>query len=199
MDANDEGSGWVLKAPFTTNGESVRFAKTMERMMYFLRAASSKYYGEIPYVLIQACMHNRKEYKVVALGGHPLYIASINGSGGKKCADGVNEKFAEKDELLDFADAAMRRLVKALPYVISDGLFRVDIFQTADGRLVVNEFESLDANFDGSEQYEMITNNFLSSYWSNLMHEKIGLYLKMIPCKEHVAPVGMLITGSSVV
>jgi hypothetical protein len=144
-------------------------------------------------------MHNRKEYKVVALGRHPLYVASIHGSGSKKSLDGVNEKFAEKEELLEFAGAAMKRLVKVLPYVISDGLFRVDIFKTADGRLVVNEFESLDANFDGAERYEIVTYNFLSSYWSNLMHEKIGVYLKMLPCKDKVIqPVGMLVTGSFV-
>ena len=196
MDENDEGCGWVLKAPFTTNGESVKFAKCMDRMKDFLRAASKKYYGEVPYVMIQACMHNRKEYKVVALGGQPLYVASISGSGSRQSADGTNKKFAETDELLEFAEVAMKQLGKALPHAISNGLLGIDIFQTADNRMVVYEFESLDANYDGTERFENITNQFLASYWSKMVQEKIAVYLEMIPCVPTVSkPVGVLCTG----
>jgi hypothetical protein len=172
INVNNEGCGWVIKAPFTTNGECVKFAKSMERIVYFLRACSKKYYGEIPYVMIQACMYNRKEYKVVALGGEPLYIAAIGSE--KKSTDGVNRAFGDEDELLQFAKLAVKRLLSSVPHAITDGLFRVDIFQDKQNKFVVNEFESLDANYDGNEMYECLTTNFIRAYWKKITEEKFA-------------------------
>ena len=63
--------GKVLRAPFTTIAEPVKFVKCMDRMKDFPRAAAwpqKNYNGAaVPFVMILACcMHNRKEYKVVS-------------------------------------------------------------------------------------------------------------------------------------
>ena len=68
-----------------------------------------KYYDEIPYLMIQACMHNRKEYKVVILGGQPAYVASVARSGNKRSADGTNKAFSTNDALLEFSRQAVER------------------------------------------------------------------------------------------
>ena len=48
---------------------------------------------------------------------------------------------------------------------IIDGLFRVDIFINKEGMFVVNEFESLEANYDGAPNMEAATRSYLISYW----------------------------------
>ena len=117
---NDESCGWVIKAPFTTNNECVKYAKSFERILYFLRACA----------MIQACMHNKKEYKVVVLGGQPACVASVAGSGNKRSADGTNKAFSTNDALLEFSRQAVERFRRNVPFAIVDGLFRVDIFKT---------------------------------------------------------------------
>lgn len=174
MKDNNESCGWVVKAPFTTNGESVRFAKSLDRILYFLRAASKKYFGEIPYIMIQACMFNRKEYKVIVLAGAPIYVASIQGSGNKRSTDGTNRSFSNQDGLLEFTKHSLERILSRIPYAITDGLFRVDIFQNIHGQLVVNEFESLDANYDGEAKFESLTKAYLQTYWRITIKEKFG-------------------------
>ena len=124
--------------------------------------------------MIQACMHNRKEYKVVILGGQPAYVASVTGSGNKRSADGTNRSFATSDILLAFSRRSLERFVKNVPFAITDGLFRVDIFQTRQGKVVVNEFESLDANYDGEATCESVTKTFLLAYWKKVIKAKLA-------------------------
>jgi hypothetical protein len=44
---------------------------------------------------------------------------------------------------------------------------RVDVFEDATGCMVVNEFESLDASYCSTTQWEMTTRTFLTKYWEN--------------------------------
>jgi len=46
--------------------------------------------------------------------------------------------------ILNFAEQAVIALSQKCPSAILGGLVRVDIFQRANGQLVVNEFESFD-------------------------------------------------------
>jgi hypothetical protein len=55
------------------------------------------------------------------------------------------------------------------PSAIVDGLVRVDVMCTRDGRLIVNEFESLEAGYQASSSsfnYEAFVFDFLTDYWS---------------------------------
>jgi len=170
-DNQENECGWVIKAPFTTNSESVRFPKSYSSMKNYMGILSRKYFGHIPYLMIQPCMYNRKEYKVVSLNNVPTYVATIATGKNKKSGCGVNKSFGNTDSLLSFAGEAIKRFRLNAPYAITDGLLRVDIFQDAKGQMVVNEFESLDANYSSTAQLQMATHSFLNKYWENKIVE----------------------------
>jgi len=174
ISTNEEnGCGWVIKAPFTTNCESVRFAKTYADVVKYMGSLSKLYWGNVPYLMIQPCMYNRREVKIVVLNNRPLYKANIATGAQAKSKGGVNQNFSGDlntlDALLAFAGTALEKLKATTPYAITDGLFRVDIFQTLSGQLVVNEFESLEADFgcriSGATDFEALAWTFLSNYW----------------------------------
>ena len=117
--------------------------------------------------MIQPCVYNRKEYKVVFLNSDPFYICAIN-EGSKKSANGVNKAFSEKphDELIKFCKDSLELFIKNCPSAIVDGLFRVDVMQMRSGQFVVNEFESLEARYYGKlESQEFVVALFLKNYW----------------------------------
>lgn len=133
---------------------------------------SRKYFGHIPYLMIQPCMYNRKEYKIVSLNQVPTYIASIASGRNKQSGCGINKAFAKTDDLLAFAEEAIRRFRLHAPYAITDGLLRVDVFQDVNGKMVVNEFESLDAEYGCSSydaRYQNAAHSFLAKYWEKKM------------------------------
>lgn len=167
MAANEEnGCGWVIKGPFTTNSQCIKFVHSIEGMNKSLRLLSNRFFGHLPYLMIQPCMYNRREYKVVVLNNSPVYIAGISTGSKAKSKNGVNRAFADFEELQQFAGQAIERLRLAAPFAITDGLFRVDIFQTAAGKMVVNEFESLDAEYQSpASGTAEATYTFLEKYW----------------------------------
>jgi hypothetical protein len=69
--------------------------------------------------------------------------------------------FLKREDLFEFAELAIERLQKEIPS-------RVDIMITDDERVIVNEFESLEATYyssKGSSNEESETQNFLRLYW----------------------------------
>ena len=52
-----------------------------------------------------------------------------------------------------------------------DGLLRIDVFKTKDNRLVVNELESLEAEYFGDDVEEARFNEFLKSYWEKKIYD----------------------------
>jgi len=111
-------------------------------------------------------MMNRKENKVIVLNGEATYVSAIASGSNRISAGGINKQFADVDTLLQFANEAVSRFVTNIPFAITDGLFRVDIFQTQEGKLVVNEFESLEANYSSKkEALHLKTYDFLIKYW----------------------------------
>ncbi len=53
--------------PYTTNREFVKYAKTAEDILRYVLLAREIYGTRVPYAMIQPCLQNKKEYKVVAL------------------------------------------------------------------------------------------------------------------------------------
>jgi hypothetical protein len=94
-------------------------------------------------------MFNRREHKVVCWNGEPLFLCSFSNAGGAVSSGGINQSFSPypHTELFDFVRTAVQHAKKQLPELLSEGLFRVDVFKRVDGSLVVNEFESLEAGF----------------------------------------------------
>lgn len=165
-------NGWVVKMPYTTNGEFVKFCKDYDDVLYALKAASEKYFGRVSYAIVQPCMKNRKEYKVVVLGGIAKYVARIE----NKCASQRCFSTSPHTALFAFAENAVQALKRACPNSIADGILRVDIFQTVDGCLVVNEFESLEAcTYATSAKKEASAHTWMVNFWRQELDKSIKL------------------------
>eukprot|EP00597_Dinobryon_sp_UTEXLB2267_P016104 CAMPEP_0201096512 /NCGR_PEP_ID=MMETSP0812-20130820/5481_1 /ASSEMBLY_ACC=CAM_ASM_000668 /TAXON_ID=98059 /ORGANISM="Dinobryon sp., Strain UTEXLB2267" /LENGTH=158 /DNA_ID=CAMNT_0047350809 /DNA_START=837 /DNA_END=1313 /DNA_ORIENTATION=+ len=150
--------------------------------------------------MIQPCMSNRKEYKVIYIPSRSIqYIVSRTA----RCGSGTSFSVRPHTRLFDFVRRAVSVFRESCPHAITDGLFRVDVFETKLGELVVNEFESLDAAYygDGRDSSFHVT-NFLFEYWLQLL-TKIDiiqdLILKSAASSSHHEPdafEGMLVRKS---
>ena len=181
MMAHNEGRGWVLKAPFVTNSmHFLSFITNPEDVLWKLDLVTKSVFQEktcyvIPYMMLQPRMINRKEYKVVLLNGRRSHIV-------KPCSTHKDCKAYSKfphDRLFELVENAVTLLGKAQPHAILDGLVRVDIFETqekdiyvdesgAEGlrnRWVVNEFESIEAQFTSTATNDARVFDFLNNYW----------------------------------
>lgn len=130
--------------------------------------------------MLQACMYNRKEYKIVCVGGVPSYLAIINGHGNKKSPDGVNLPYSTHphDNLFEFANRAISRFRTNFPNAIIEPNFRIDIFMRHDGKLVVNELESLEAWYTGGVlvEKEKQASDFMRLSWSQIIVNCIKIF-----------------------
>lgn len=80
-------------------------------------------------------------------------------------------KFAEQGQLFEFAEDAVKFLKKLSPSFLCEGLVRVDIFCNAQGRLVVNEFESLEAtHYSTNHTVECFVSRILTRYWLTILN-----------------------------
>jgi hypothetical protein len=78
------------------------------------------------------------------------------------------------DDLVNFTTTALHHL-SSYDENIVDGVIRVDIFKNDEGKLVVNEFESLEARFFATKQaVTMETEAFLIEYWEKKIYASIG-------------------------
>jgi hypothetical protein len=89
--------------------------------------------------------------------------------------NGDTQRFssAPHTELFKFARACNAMLSERCPEYINDGgLIRVDVMQRANGKMVVNEFESLEACWEGSSDvvnFRVATN--LQNYWCTKLND----------------------------
>jgi len=110
--------------------------------------------------MVQACMENRREEKVVCVGKRPMYIACISTQ-----KMGRSFSRAPHEALFSFVASALEALEGRQPHSILDGLVRVDVFMSMSG-LVVNEFESLEAGYYTKKmESEFEVGSFLIEYW----------------------------------
>ena len=84
--------------------------------------------------MIQPCLKNRKEYKVVVLNGKASHVLpqKANGvvvKGGKGFSD------APHADLFRFAETGVERLSQICAGTISDFIIRVDVMQRANGNV----------------------------------------------------------------
>lgn len=173
MAANHEGKGWVVKAPYTTNCAFIRTCRTPQAVRSAVVKADELYGDLIPYVMLQPAMFSRAEDKIVFMRGKPCYVAD------KKLNPCKRSSVVARDDAIAFASQALKRLKAAVPSFLSDGLVRVDIFCTLSGKLVVNEFESLEAAFHcaASPQREDQVRAELVKYWANVLNRCLWVAL----------------------
>ena len=145
--------------PFTTNREFVKYARTVQGILRLLYLAREQYSNRVVYAMVQPCLANKKEYKVVVQGGVAKYIASIG-----TCCKG--RAFATKDQLLKFAEHAVGILRDKSIHFIWQGTVRVDIMQTNSQQLIVNEFESLEACIYSNQDRNLLPAvEWMVEYW----------------------------------
>jgi hypothetical protein len=181
MKTYNEGCGWVLKAPFVTNSQHFfYFISDPEEVLWRLQLVSAAVYDAkscyvIPYMMLQPRMQNRKEYKVVLLDGKASHIAVVN----KSHRGSIAYSSHPHSRLFAFAESAVSMLKNAKPYAILDGLVRVDVFETQEKeimvdkngneitqkRWVINEFESIEAQFTSNARNDAFVYSFLYDYW----------------------------------
>ena len=142
-----------------------------------------------PYLIIQPRL-DPAESKVVLLNGSPKFICSIQGKRGWflssclmyasilvttwnqliKCfVLGILGKKTQ-EQIFTFVVKAWNKLKEATDEAfLCDGLTRVDVFCDYSGNLVVNEFESLDANFSSKDKNVAEVKMFLTTYYTNVL------------------------------
>ena len=169
---------WIVKGPYTTHGNDrwiMRTSKIFKSLEYAVDEiicilenktitgiSDVDLHGILPYVMLQPHMDNVKEKKVVVLNGKAAYIAQSSHTG---------KQFTKSnEEVMIFAENAVQHLKEACPSAIIDYLVRVDIFQNKDGELKVNEFESVEANYNGADNKKnCVASNFLYKYWCTVI------------------------------
>ena len=157
---SNEDCGWIVKLPFVTNRKPFT-TKSVDRMCEYLllynwvfKSESARVY---PYIMIQPC-----------LSKNITYIANVKGRGNAY-------SIAPHERILNFAMETVQYFKSRCPHhAITHQLFRVDILQTRDNKLVVNEFESIDANFvpnfgrsihANASALEFQVKSFVENFW----------------------------------
>lgn len=114
-------------------------------------------------------MKNAREYKCVLFNGRRQYLAH-------NCAR-IGTSFSDypHHDIFDFAELAVNTLAAEVPAAILDSLVRVDIFRRQNGSLVVNEFESFEADHYTASRY--------NSDLQFILDSQIDLIYKQLLCK----------------
>jgi hypothetical protein len=169
----DFGNGFVVKLPFTTNCQSIRFCTTYEKVFDAINMFNCKEFNggdDIPYAIIQPRLRNRREEKITLHNGKARTRFTKNTNG---------KVFLDQKNLFNFAENALLKLKEVVPSTITDGLTRVDIMITDYGKIIVNEFESLEATYYSSKtcsNEEVSTQQFLELYWVKNLNELFKYY-----------------------
>jgi len=171
-------NGLLIKCPFQTHGHERRQlcspgnVETLSERLHQMKGIVG---DAIHYCIIQPKMANKYEAKIVVGPDFTFRAHSTQQRG--------DDKTIGKQPILEaFAKAAHQRLCEKVPHAITDCIIRVDIFQSADGRFQVNEFESYDALVSAGgrgttirARNDGLTNQHMINYWI----EKI----RLICCK----------------
>ena len=162
-DSNNEGIGWILKMPYSTNREFNHFCKDIDQIEDKLGLANRRYHHIMPYIMLQSRMINPKEVKVVCINGKAQYIAYNANNSGRAISKKPNL------EIFAFAERAIAELSARCVGAITNGLVRVDIFQAKSGEYKVNEFESLEASYSSTNRditNDAIVFRFNVAFWT---------------------------------
>ena len=165
-----ERKNFVVKFPFVTNREGLKFAHSFVDIFEELLNATTKFAERIPYAIIQPYIINRKEKKCVLLNGRFSHFA-VN-----HVKAGPQRLFADDKDLPLIAENYLQELVAVCPGTITSGLVRVDMM-CYRGKVVVNEFESLEAlyvpEYDRDYDKDGRTKQFLQGYWKDIIISRV--------------------------
>jgi hypothetical protein len=163
---------FVIKSAFVTNRNFYHFYVENDDLAVFnildrvqrMMSENEECFA-VPYIMLQERVVPVKEVKLVFLGGKFEYISSFDIATVQKSLPGFSD-----DDLISFATAAVQT-VSAYDEYITDGLVRVDIFKNNEGKLVVNELESLEARHPTVNlSEEGRCKSFLEIYWQKKIY-----------------------------
>jgi hypothetical protein len=157
---HDEGKGWMVKLSFTTNSERLSFCNSGAEILRAVEISESMCGHRMSYALLQPCLANRREYKVVVLEGTAKYIADI------AQRRSLGTPFSNQSELMKFAEQACEILEARCRGALIHPILRVDIMESTNG-LVVNEFESIEACYSSLkfDTHQLAVQSFLEEFW----------------------------------
>jgi len=134
---------------------------------------AAKFGNRIPYAMIQPCLINRKEYKVIVLNGRVSHCLPQRSNGVVTTQCRTFSKPPHR-EIFKFAETVVSMLDHVCPGTITNYLVRVDVMQKQSGNLIVNELESFEAAFESANEAEThATSAFVRTFWENVLC-KIG-------------------------
>ena len=123
-----------------------------------------------PYLILQERMKHDNESKIILLGGQAKFATSVDSKSGLIRA--TKFEAVSREALFKFAEDAYKELNKNCPYFCCEPMVRVDIFKTADNKLVVNEFESLSSNFGcANHSDEIVISDYILNFWEAKLRE----------------------------
>ena len=187
-------TSFIIKAPFTTNSQHFKryfdsrpdqdsndmvkrilaFVVEVRDDIYDLRRRGHPTCYVIPYLMLQVKLWDKSEVKIVFLGGRFHHI--LSSSTKSVVTKLINHK---QIDVVKFAAHALQTLSSSKKFIL-DGLVRVDVFQDQNGKLVINELESLEANYHTkSEMKQLSTQKFLVAYWEKQIYKSICLVLSL--------------------
>jgi hypothetical protein len=179
---NTEGAGWVVKLPYTTNGEGVNFCPTVENVLSTLKELKDKFGDLIDYCMVQPRLINRYEHKLVYFDG--VFFQHAHNHVPLQSYE--SWEFGTEEEIKSFCCQIIEQLKKTYPDFLLQPMLRIDVMQTRDGKLVVNEMESLDALTSakgrGGEKGDLNLNSMLRQFWLSYfgrVHEHIRSQIQM--------------------
>lgn len=141
VEENDEGHGWIIKMPYTTNQRYSR-SRSLADVIGRLKKLNRMYWSTHRYCFMQPYLENKMEYKVVCFNGTVEYIGSV---GHSARVGGSRKAFGTPDQVIAFAQKALDTLRQRDPTTCAQGIFRVDVMYSAKRKMIVNEFESFEA------------------------------------------------------
>ena len=157
-----------VKAPFTQNSLHYRgrsYANYGALMTEISRVVENNTQAIFPYLILQLCVPDNKEYKVIMHNGVPKYFHQ---RGTSNPSPKLTEPLGRR--MFQFATLVHQTLSIRCPHAILDGLVRIDIMKLPDDSLVVNEVEGIDSNYGCSNfEKQLTTVAFLEKYWYQII------------------------------
>lgn len=174
MSVHDEGHGWILKLPFITNSEGLKFCRSHIEVLQEARRHATTFGHRMAYSLLQPCLANRKEYKVVLFDGVASYVADIN----QRKTLGKSFSTSPHSELKCFAEKVCEVFESRCDDALIQPILRVDVMESKNG-LVVNELESLEACFYSKhfDRYELPATDYIHAFWSRTINVLVTEFL----------------------
>ena len=118
------------------------------------------------HLLLQPKVSNNEE-KIILFNGKAKFNNKSDSTAG------LTNKVSQH-ELNRFAEEVVQKLKVSFPHFLWEALIRVDIFRTKEGKLVVNEVESLDANCSSPKnERTMSVFQFYRKFWRFIIRDSI--------------------------